>query len=69
MPKTGLSRTEWRRRFLLYANGQYKFSRGERPARGTPQDKELSTIEGCPKHLNTSARNVFGGTVIPQGNH
>lgn len=64
MPKGALTNQQWRVRLHSYANGQFTFSTGQKPQKGSYWAKELGKIESCPKHKAASSVDVFGRSII-----
>ena len=63
MPKIGLTKSEWRERLSLFAQGNFKFGKGQRPPRGSDRARELERVEKCPKHSNTMQIDPFGRKI------
>ena len=47
MPKVGQDQGEWLRRLRQYAMGQFHFSTGQRPPKGSHWAKQLASIDKC----------------------
>lgn len=60
MPKAGLTTHQWNERLTKYAEGSFKFERGQKPPKGTKWANILDKIERCQRQISGSSRNVFG---------
>ena len=65
MPKAGPSPLEWKRRLEAFARGEYAFSTGQKPRKGSRWHKVLCAIEGCPRQGKpASAKDTFGKPLV-----
>ena len=65
MPKAGPSPLEWKRRLEAFARGEYAFSTGQKPRKGSRWHKVLCAIEGCPRRGKpASAKDPFGKPLV-----
>ena len=65
MPKAGPSPLEWKRRLEAFARGEYVFSTGQKPRKGSRWHRDLCAIEACPTHGKpVSARDPYGRPLV-----
>ena len=67
MPKAGPSPLEWKRRLEGFARGEYTFSTGHKPRKGSKWHRDLCAIEVCPRHgkpTNGNARDPYGRPLV-----
>ena len=65
MPKAGPSPLEWKRRLEAFARGEYAFSTGQKPRKGSRWHKVLCAIEDCPRQGKpASAKDPFGKPLV-----
>ena len=65
MPKAGPSPLEWKRRLEAFAQGEYAFSTGQKPRKGSRWHKVLCAIEDCPRQGKpASAKDPFGKPLV-----
>ena len=64
MPKTGPDAAKWKAKLHAFANGKYKFGKGEKPGKGSRWERDLSNILACPKHNNEGAISLVSSKPI-----
>ena len=65
MPKAGPSPFQWKRRLEAFARGEYAFSTGQKPRKGSRWHKVLCAIEDCPRQGKpASAKDPFGKPLV-----
>ena len=65
MPKAGPSPLEWKRRLEAFARGEYAFSTGQKPRKGSRWHKVICAIEDCPRQGKpASAKDPFGKPLV-----
>ena len=67
MPKAGPSPLEWKRRLEAFSRGEYAFSTGQKPRKGSRWHKVLCAIEGCPTSSSSNPSSMRLSTSFSVG--
>ena len=59
MPKEALPSAEWMTRLRGFANGTFKFAKGQNPRKDSKWYKKLQKIQQCPMHNSQGVIPLF----------
>ena len=63
MQKSGPTDSQWQKRIMEYASGDYDFRTGQYPAKGSKWGKAKNAIDICPMKTPGNMRDLFGNKL------